>query len=257
LWLILDIVDILQGALSLTFVLISFFIGVTIISKYGKFKNRLYILVGFCWLMLSTLWLPEAASFLMSVFIQQTLRLDWYFILGNVFVPVALICWVIAYTDMVNKEKQKIAVAFILIFSIVFEGLFFYYFFLDINLLGVINPLRPFSADLGIFLALLLLVSILILFVTGISFARKSIKSEKKEVRLKGKLLQFAFIAFTIAAVLEKTIRSILMGIVFPDPTILFLSVVLVVVRVLLISSTIAFYGGFLLPNWMKKIFTK
>ncbi len=253
----IDIVDILQGSLSLIFVLISFIIGFTIISKYGKIKNRLNILVGLTWLTLSTLWLPEASSFLMSLFIQQTLAIEWYFILGNVFVPVALICWVIAYTDMVNKEKQKISIALILVFSVVFEVLFFYHFFLDINLVGEISPLRPFSVDLGYFLALLLLISFLILFVTGFKFARKSIRSENKEVRLKGKLLQFAFIAFTIAAVIEKTARSFLIGTVFPDPTVLFLSVILVVMRLLLISSAIAFYGGFLLPGWMKKIFTK
>ena len=144
----MDIVDILQGSLSLIFVLISFVIGVSIISKYGKFKNRIYILVGLTWLMLSTLWLPEAMSFLMSLFIQRTLAIEWYFILGNVFVPVALICWISAYTDMVNKEKQKLAIALIVVFSVVFEVLFFYYFFMDINLIGVISPLRPFSADL-------------------------------------------------------------------------------------------------------------
>ncbi len=253
----MDIVDILQGSLSLIFVLISFVIGFTIISKYGKIKNRLHILVGLTWLTLSTLWLPEATSFLMSLFIQQTLAIEWYFILGNVFVPVALICWVTAYTDMVNKDKQKLAIALILIFSVVFEGLFFYHFFLDINLIGYISLLRPFSADLGYFLAILLLISFLILFVTGFKFARKSVKSENKEVRLKGKLLQFAFIAFTIAAVIEKSLRSILLGTVFPDPTILFFSVMLVVMRLLLIASAFAFYGGFLLPNWMKKNFTK
>jgi len=255
--LVLEIIDILQGSLSLIFVLISFFIGVTIISKYGKYKNRLYILVGLCWLSLSTLWLPEAASFLMSLFIQQTLAIEWYFILGNVFVPVALICWIIAYTDMINKEKQKMAVALILIFSVVFEGLFFYHFFMDINLIGIISPSRPFSADLGYFLAILLLISFLILFVTGFNFARKSVKSENKEVRLKGKLLQFAFVAFTIAAVIEKTARSILIGTIFPDPTLLFFSVMLVVMRLLLITSAFAFFGGFLLPGWMKKILTK
>ncbi|MHA1320009.1 MAG: hypothetical protein ACTSQ1_09370 [Promethearchaeota archaeon] len=79
----MDIVDILQGSLSLIFVLISFIIGVSIISKYGKIKNRLYILVGLTWLTLSTLWLPEATSFLMSLIIQQTLAVEWYFILGN------------------------------------------------------------------------------------------------------------------------------------------------------------------------------
>ncbi|NVM16171.1 MAG: hypothetical protein HWN80_00540 [Candidatus Lokiarchaeota archaeon] len=251
----MDIVDILQGSLSLVFVLISFVIGLTIISKYGKYKNRLYILVGLCWLMLSTLWLPEAASFLMSVFIQQTLSTEWHFVIGNAFFPVALICWVIAYTDMTNKKKQKMAVVLIVIFSVFFEGLFFYYFFLDINLIGAINSLRPFSADLGIFLTILLLIGFMILFVTGFKFARKSVRSENKEVRLKGKLLQFAFIAFTIASLLEKTARSILIGTIFPDPTIPLLSVMLVVVRILLISGSIAFYGGFLLPRWMREIF--
>jgi hypothetical protein len=253
----MDIVDILQGSLSLIFVIISFIIGFTIISKYGKNKNRLYILVGLTWFMLSTLWLPEAISFLMSLFIQQTLAIELYFILGNVFVPIAVFTWVYAYTDMISKDKQKLILILVLIFGIVFEVFFFYNFFLDINLIGVISPLRPFSADLGYFLAILLLISFLILFVTGFKFARKSIKSENKDVRLKGELLQFAFVAFTIAAVLEKTARSILLGIVFTDPTNLVLSIALVVDRLLLILSAIAFLGGFLLPNWMKKILTK
>ena len=256
----MDIVDILQGSLSLIYVLISFIIGFTIISKYGKYKNRLYILVGLCWLMLSTLWLPEAVSFLMSLFIQQTLAVDWYFIIGNAFVPVALFCWIFAYTDMINHQKQKQALALIVVFIIAFEGVFFYQFFLDINLIGVINPLRPFSADLGYYLTILLFISFLILFVTGFRFARRSVRSENKEVRLKGKLLEFAFIAFTIAALLEKTARSLLIGTVFDEsnPTImLLLSVMLVVVRVLLIASSIAFYGGFLLPRWIKEIFTQ
>ena len=252
----MDIVDILQGTLSLIYVLISFVIGFTIISKYSKYKNRLYILVGLCWLMLSTLWLPEAASFLMSLFIQQTLALDWYFIIGNAFVPVALFCWIFAYTDMISHQKQKQALALIVIFGIVFEVLFFYhYFFLDISLLGVINPLRPFSADLGYFLIILLFISFLILFVTGFKFARRSVRSENKEVRLKGKLLEFAFITFSIAALLEKTARSLLIGTVFTNPTEPILVIMLVVVRVLLISSSIAFYGGFLLPRWMREIF--
>jgi hypothetical protein len=207
--------------------------------------------------MLSTLWLPEAISFLMSLFIQQTLAIELYFILGNVFVPIAVFTWVYAYTDMISKDKQKLILILVLIFGIVFEVFFFYNFFLDINLIGVISPLRPFSADLGYFLAILLLISFLILFVTGFKFARKSIKSENKDVRLKGELLQFAFVAFTIAAVLEKTARSILLGIVFTDPTNPVLSIALVVDRLLLILSAIAFLGGFLLPNWMKKILTK
>ena len=247
--------DILQGILSLIYVVISFIIGLVIISKYGKFKNRLYLLVGLCWLSLSTLWLPEAVSFVMSVFILQTLAVEWYLIIGNVFFPIAIISWIFAYTDMINKQKEKLAVSLVVIYGIVFEGLFFYFFSLGTSFIGVINPLRPFSADLGIFLTILLFIGFITLFFTGIKFSRKSVKSENREVSLKGKLLQFAFIAFTIAALLEKTARSILIGTVFPDPTIPILSVMLVVVRILLISSAFAFYGGFLLPRWMREIF--
>lgn len=253
----MDIVDILQGSLSLLYVIITFFIGFSIISKYGKIKNRLYIFVGTFWLMISTLWLPEAISFLMSIFLQLTLATEWFLIIGNVFIPVAVIAWIIAYTDMVNKNKQKLALILIIIFSIIFEVLFFYYFFMDINLIGVIDPLRPFSPDFGYFLSVLILISILVIFFSGLKFARTSLNSENEEVRMKGKLLQVAFITFTIAVLLEKTVRSILFGLVFTDPTIPILFIMVVVVRLLLITSTFAFYGGFLLPDWMKTIFKK
>jgi hypothetical protein len=192
----------------------------------------------------------------MSLIIHQILPVEWHLIIGNTVFPIAIICWIIAYTDMISHDKQKVAVLFVVLFAIVFEGLFFYHFyFLGVELIGVIDPVRPFSADLGIFLTVLLLIGFILLFITGIKFSRKSVKSENKEVSLKGKLLEFAFITFTIAALLEKTARSILIGTVFPDPLHPVLVVMLVVVRVLLISSAIAFYGGFLLPRWMKEIF--
>jgi len=193
----------------------------------------------------------------MNLFTQTSLTEEWYFIIGNVFIPIALISWIIAYTDMINKEKQKLAVIIILIFSLVFEIIFFTLFFIDLNLIGVINPLIPFSADLGILLIIFLLITMLIMLTTGLQFAQKSIKSEDKEVRLKGKLLRGAFIIFTIAALLEKIARSILLGVVFQDPTNPLLTVMLALVRVLLVLSAFAFYGGFLLPRWIKEIFMR
>jgi hypothetical protein len=158
---------------------------------------------------------------------------------------------------MLAKEKHKTALGLIIIFSIIFEVTFFFLFFADINLIGEINPSIPFSADYGIFLTVIMLVSTIILLTTGLHFAQTSKKSETKEIRLKGKLLQAAFIMFSIASVLEKTARSIMIGIVFQDPTEPLLLVMLAVVRVVLILSAFAFYGGFLLPRWMKELFLK
>jgi hypothetical protein len=248
----LEIVDYLQGTFSLIFVIISVIIGITILSKYGKFKNRLYILVGISWIGVANPWMPDSISFLMNLFIQQSLDIRWYFIIGNCFIPIALLTWLIAFTDMIYKKAQKKVIIITVILSILFEILFFTMFFTDLDLIGIINPIRPFTVEFGIFITIYLLIVIVVMLITGIIFAQKSIKLEDREVKLKGKLLRAAFITFTIAAVLDS-----MLGMIFEDPADLLLAILVVVVRILLIFSALEFYGGFLLPHWMKEIFMK
>jgi len=248
----LELVDYLQGSFSLIFVIISLIIGITIISKYFEFKNRLLILVGISWIGVGNPWMPDSISFLMNIFIEESLPVEWYFIIGNCFIPVALLTWLIAYTDMIRKKAQKKVIIITIILSIIFEIVFFTLFFIDINLIGEINSVRPFTVNFGIFITVYLLLVILILVITGLDFAQKSVKSEDREIRLKGKLLRAAFISFTIAAILDS-----LLGAIFEDPTDPLLSIMVVVVRILLIFSALEFYGGFLLPRWMKEIFMK
>ena len=96
------------------------------------------------------------------------------------------------------------------------------------------------------------MIVILVMLITGIIFAQKSIKSDDREIKLKGKLLRAAFISFTVAAVFDS-----LLGAIFEDPTDPLLSIMVVIVRILLIFSALEFYGGFLLPRWMKEVFIK
>ena len=248
----LELVDYLQGSFSLIFVIISVIIGITILSKYFEFKNRLYILVGISWIGIANPWMPDSISFLMNVFIQQSLPVGWYFIIGNCFIPIALLTWLTAFTDMIHRKAQKKVIIITIILSILFEIVFFILFFIDIDLIGVINPDRPFTVDFGIFITIYLMIIIVVMVITGVKFAQKSVKVEDREVRLKGKLLRAAFITFTVAAVLDS-----LLGAIFEDPTDPLLSIMVVIVRILLIFSAFEFYGGFLLPKWMKEIFMK
>ena len=248
----LKIVDYLQGSFSLIFVLISLIIGFIILSKYPKYKSRLYILVGISWIGVANPWFPDSISFVMNMFLQQSLSKEWYFVIGNCFIPIALLSWLIAVTDMIWKKKQKLVIALTIILGIAFEVMFFYLFFTDINAIGAINPLRPFTVNFGDFILIYLVIVILVMFVTGLIFSQKSVKSEDKEVRVKGKLLRGAFITFTIAAVFDS-----LLGTIFEDPTDPLLAIMVVTVRVLLIISAIEFYGGFLLPKWMHAIFIR
>jgi hypothetical protein len=205
--------------------------------------------------------MPDSISFLMNIFTQTSLDPGWYFIIGNCFIPLALIAWSIAFTDMIYRNAQKKIVLTVILLSILFEVIFFILFFMELqnpapfttdNLIGIINPIRPFTVDFGIFIIVYLLLTIAYMAITGVIFAQKSIKLEDREVRLKGKLLRAAFITFTIAAILDASL-----GMIFEDPTDPLLSIFVVVVRILLIFSALEFYGGFLLPRWMKEIFMK
>lgn len=249
---VLQLVDYLQGLFSLIFVIISLIIGFTILSKYSKYKSRLYVLVGISWIGVANPWFPDSISFLMNLIWQQSLNIIWYFIIGNCFIPIALLAWLTAFTDMIGKKRQKSVLSFTIILSLAFEVLFFYFLFTDIDAIGVINPLRPFTVDFGPFILIYLVIVILVMVLTGVIFAQKSVKSDNKEIRVKGKLLRAAFITFTVAAIFDS-----LLGAIFEDPTDPILAIMVVVIRVLLIFSAIEFYGGFLLPRWMHSIFIR
>ena len=249
---VLELVDILQGSFSLIFVIISIIIGITILMKFFDQKNRLFVLVGISWIGVANPWIPDSISFLMNITIQQSLPVGWYFIIGNCFLQIALLTWLTAYTDMIKKKAQKKVLIITVALSILFEIVFFSLFFIDISLIGVINPLRPFTVNFDIFITVYLLIVILAMVITGVIFAQKSVKAENREVRLKGKLLRAAFITFAVAAILDS-----LLGTIFEDPADPLLAILVVVVRVLLIISALEFYGGFLLPRWMKEVFIK
>lgn len=248
----LEFVDYLQGSFSLIFVIISLIIGFSILSKYSQYKSRLYILVGLSWIGIATPWFPDSLSFVMNLFFHESLAIEWYFIIGNVTMPVALLVWLIAYTDMINKKKQKLTVILAVLFGIIFETFFFYLLITDIDQIGIISSSRPFTVEFGIFVSMFLMFVILIMFITGMIFAHKSVNSEDRNVRLKGKLLRAAFITFTIAAILDS-----LLGTIFENPTDPLLAIMVVITRILLIISALEFYGGFILPSWMHDIFTK
>jgi hypothetical protein len=251
-FLVLEIVDFLQGLFSLLFVLISLILGFTILSKYFKYRSKLYVLVGLSWIGVANPWFPDSISFIMNLFFQKSLQVELYFIIGNAFIPLALLTWLIAYTNMLGKKRQKLIISLTLIFSIAFEIVFFYLLTTNIDLIGTINPSRPFTVDFDIFITIYLLVVIAVMLITGIKFAQKSVKSAEKDIRLKGKLLRAAFITFTIAAIFDS-----LLGAIFPDPTDPILAIMVVATRILLIISAFEFYGGFILPRWMHSLFTK
>jgi uncharacterized membrane protein (DUF485 family) len=245
----LELVDFLQGSFSLIFVIISIIIGLSILSKYQEFKSRIYIFVGLSWIGLANPWIPDSINFIMLLFSNESLRPSLYFIIGNVFLPFFFLCWLMAFSELLYKEKQLLIVGSFFILSVLFEIIFFILLFTNIDAIGILRG--PFLVEFGLLITIYLIVFVIVLLVTGVLFARRSLRSENEEVKLKGKLLLAAFLSFSIGAILDSMIGGILEN---GDPL---LPILVVVVRIILISSAIEFYGGFILPKWLKNLFLR
>ena len=114
---------------------------------------------------------------------------------------------------------------------------------MDTNNIG--TRVGPFHYDFSDFTDIVSIFLLAIVLITGVKFALESIKSDDKALKLKGKLLILAFLLFTGGAVLETVFSTELT------------EVTVVLVRILLVSASIMFYLGFILPDWAKKLLLK
>jgi len=237
----LDPLDILNGIFSFMFVVISLVVGVLILLRYLRYKEKIYFLVGATWILISEPWWPSSLSFLVSLINGVGLTPIIYFLIGNTLVPLALILWLLAFTDFLFTEKRKMILLIFIIIGIIFEVIFYTFLFINPVLIGTSNS--PVDVSYSFFIIIFLVFFVLTVVISGLLFARLSLKSDDPEVKLKGKLLVIAFIAFFVGALLDSSISLNEVGIIF--------------VRLILIASAIFWYGGFLLPHWMKKLFLK
>ena len=237
----LEPLDIINGVFSIIFVAISIMVGLIILSRYFRYKEIAYFYVGSTWMLLSSSWWPSCISFLVALSNSVGITENLYFLIGNVFVPLAVVLWLFAFTEFLYNEKRKQILMIVGIYGLFFEILFFIFLFIDPNIIGVLNP--PVDVNYRYFIMFFLLSFLAIVVVTGVLFARLSLQSDDPEVKLKGKLLIVAYIAFTIGALLDSSIPLNAILIIFT--------------RLILIASALFWYGGFILPRWMRKFFLK
>ena len=233
--------DTLNGIFSVIFVAISLFVGFVILSRYFKYKERIYLMVGATWILISEPWWPSSVSFLVALSNGVGIPPQAYFLIGNILVPLAIVFWLLAFTEFLYSEKRKLILSIFAIIGVVFEILFFSFLFLNPDLIGDLSG--PVNVNYKSFIMVFLIIFLLIVVITGFLFANLSLKSKDPEVKLKGKLLIIAYISFSVGALLDSSVP-------FNEATI-------IIIRLILILSAICWYGGFILPKWMKKFLLK
>ncbi|MBD3255512.1 MAG: hypothetical protein GF383_10485 [Candidatus Lokiarchaeota archaeon] len=235
----LTILDITNGIFSIIFVVISIIIGLTIMAKYFAYKQRTYLLIGLTWIGMASTWTPSSISLVVFLTLGMIPPIQLLLFIAIFFLPFAQAFWITVFCVFKGIKSRKIVIGLFVIEGIIFEAFFLLLLFTNPSAIATFSA--TFDMDYALWINIFLFSLLIMFLATGTSLAWESVKSDDPEVKLKGKFLFIAFYSFIVGAVLD----------IFSASSIF----ILTVARLVLISSAFAFYVGFILPDWMKKLF--
>ena len=239
----LNSLDLLNGTLNWIFISVSVILGILIIRKYFKNKNKDFILVGLTWILITSGWWGTSVSFLIALFLgNDGLSFEMIMLINFVPLPIGLVLWLIAYSHFTRTGLKFVILGGMGAVAFIFYYQLFYNLLTDPSKIG--RKLSPVdTAGESIELSIYLLILMLIFLITGIHFAIKTLKIGTPETKIRGKILLLAFPLFILGAMLDSLFYST--------------EFTLILFRSILTVSSITFYTGFILPSWIKKFFLK
>ena len=229
--------DIINGIFGIIALLISFLVSMRMISKGVEYRKRVFVLVGIAGFIVSVPWWGSIISFVLEISSGIVLTIEIQNLIYFPLIPIGMFAWLVAFTDLVFKKRQKTIIALFIIYGIIYEIVFFMVYTFDpsleVTFYGMKSRVIP-SAFLVSFL--------IIIWISVALFTRESLKADDPEIQMKGKLLVVAILLYSVAALLETIV------LIFPIPIIF-----QIIGRTFLIVSAVIFFWGFFLPEWIKK----
>ena len=227
--------DILHGIFTTIFVVLSLLVGIRILLKYFEHKRMELVGVGIAWMGIATPWIGNSLAFLLYVLVDYELELFSYLFMENVFIPFAIVCWIYAWSTLVYPRLVKKMTVIFGIICVIYEIYLLAALLINPEIIGTWSEEGRFDASHEMIPSIFKVFGIFVVLITGTIFARKSMNSEDPSTQWKGRFLLIAMISFAIGA--------------FLDAALTFTPLELVLVRILLITSSIEYYLGFFLPD--------
>ena len=85
--------DILNSILQTIFIVTTIIVGLTIASKYPKYKNRVFLMVGFAWIGMVEPWMASVSNFFYTLITGNMFNVQIYLLIGMTFIPLSLTFW--------------------------------------------------------------------------------------------------------------------------------------------------------------------
>ena len=229
-------IDLFNGICAIATVLIYFIISFSLIHKYIKYRQKALIYMGLALFFLSSIWMGLSVSFIYYIIIETSISFEIQVLIAYGF-PFALFFWLLVFTEIIYKKRQKIITIVSGIYLVLLEVFFYTFLFTNISLLGTTSGF--FYTRWGPFILLRILVNVVIFLTTGIIFFREANKTDDAENKLKAKLILVGVIFLIIGSLFYS-----IFGIVF-------------IALIILLMSVLGFYGGIVYPVWIAKIFLR
>jgi hypothetical protein len=237
----LTTIDITIGIITIIYVLITLIIGIRIAAKYFTYHKKIFLFIGIAWFGMSFPLIPDVLEpiFMLT---QPTISDRSLFVLYAIFnvilLPIFVALWLHALMQLlvVRKTIRYSLLAIFVILGFLYDMYLIYSSITNFHVLGTISS--PFHIVWSNLVDLLLLLSLSVVLITGFICAGGSLKAEDKEVKLKGKLLMFAFSLFVLGAGIDALFTTDISNII---------------ARSLMVVSSFSFYIGFILPTWVKR----
>ena len=235
----IGIVEIIDGIFCTIYVSITIIVGIFIFSKYFIHKKKDFIYVGISWISLGCCYLGPALNFLLIITINVPLNQYIYLAMLG-FAPISVSFFITAIIDfmIVKPKNQKIILISTWLLLVIVLTIFYYFLFTNIILIGVF--INPYVIHFSLFTQLYILLSLILIILMGLLFAKSCFRSDNPEIKLKAKLLMIAFISFSAGAILSN----------------FFTEIILIAIGTMILAlSSLEFYVGYILPEWIKKLF--
>lgn len=234
--------QIIDGIMGLIYPTVGFIVGITIASKYAKYKRNelLFVGISLCCTVMS--YLALGITFLGIVFFDYVLEDTYFFILYLGFSNIGVICWMWAMAILLAPHHTKKIVSVYITYSVVMTiiSLLSRYVYTSWALYRRVGPM---DVEFAPILSIASLFSLLSILITGILFCRDCFRSENPRVIWKGRFILTSLILLLIGAFLISFNVTNLTLVIFS--------------RVLFVSRMGFSYLGWLLPERIAKMLIK
>jgi len=232
----------LIGVFTLIFVVMHSIVGLWIIFKYFKHKQKVLLQIGVGWIGAATVWMGVAIDFIFILIHDAPTPIEVHLLIIGGVLPFTQLAWVAGITALmpIEKSTRKKILLIGAIVALIFCPIYIYITLTNPSIWG--DKITPIQVKLSFFNQIHYAVEIVVFILPGLWFSRESLKSDKPDIKLKGKFLLFTFLVSILMTLLELLSATVL---------------VYLIARIIAVFVAISFYIGFILPNWAKNIFLK